>query len=327
LPGEAGSITFDPNHINAVDFATSTFGQGLAVTPIQQVQEVDAIASGGRLYTPYVVQKVVTPSGKVVYNHTPAFVRQVAPTAIMKQVSQIMVQDVTEGIDSPAAIPGYELAGKTGTANIPKPGGGYYKNRYNLSFIGFVPANHPRLAIFVTASEPHHTVQYGNDVASPAAKFVLENSLQYLRIPPQGKVNASPFAGVIKAPYHVVPNVQGMSVIAADARLTSAGFTVAAIDHSGLITRQWPQAGTRQAQGAQIVLASSHSTSLTGKVRVPSLLGMPMVEAVSVCSLLGIELDPVGDGYVTAQSLAPGQIVQLGAVLTAHFNPQAASVS
>ena len=169
LPGEGTSILFDPHHINAVDFATSTFGQGLAVPPIQQIAEAGAVANGGHLMTPYLVQKIVTPQGKVIFEHKPHIVRRVAPQAIMRTITNIMVQDVALDPYAMAIIPGYNVAGKTGTANIPKPGGGYYQNRYNLSFIGFVPAHHPALEIFVSANEPHNTIQYGNDVASPAA--------------------------------------------------------------------------------------------------------------------------------------------------------------
>lgn len=328
LPGEGTSILFDPHNINAVDFATTTFGQGLAVTPIQQLQEVDAVANGGRLLTPYVVQKIVSPSGKVLYDRAPRFVRRVAPESIMKEIANVMVEDVSvyPGIDTAAAIPGYSVAGKSGTANIPDPKTGtYYANRYNLSFVGFVPANHPRIAIIVTVSDPHNTIQYGNDVASPAAAFVMRKTMQYLRVPPQGQAGPSPFADVVIEPYLPVPSVLGMPVVRAVSSLRRAGFAVVAVDHTGVVTRQWPAVGTREAQGTQIVIASSASTSLSGRVKVPNLKGMPMVEAVSVCSLLGIELSPIGDGYVVTQSVQPGGVVPLGSVLTVHFHPLSSS--
>ncbi|MCY0902058.1 MAG: penicillin-binding transpeptidase domain-containing protein [Firmicutes bacterium] len=325
LPGEGDSIRYPLANLNPVDFATMTFGQGISVTPIQQIQEVDAVANGGKLLTPYVVQKVVSPSGKIVYYRAPRLVRQVAPAAIMKTVSDIMVQDVTQGIDTAAAVPGYEVAGKTGTANIPNGHGGYYQNRYNLSFIGFVPANHPELAMFVSVSDPHNTIQYGNDVSSPAARYVMEKALQYLRIPPNTGHGPSAFADVTQASYRSVPNVVGLSIPAATKLLKTDGFAVLATEAAGRATLQWPQAGQHEAQGGQVVLASSLSTSLSGRVRAPHLVGLPMVEAISMCALLGIELDPIGDGYVVSQSVQPGHLLPMGSTMTARFAPYTAS--
>jgi len=107
--------------------------------------------------------------------------------------------------------------------------------------------------------------------------------------------------------------------------LRRAGFAVVAVDQTGVVTRQWPAVGTREARGTQIVIASSASTSLSGRVKVPNLKGMPMVEAVSVCSLLGIELSLIGDGYVATQSVQSGAVVPLGSVVTVHFHPLSSS--
>ncbi len=321
LPGEGTSLLFNPHNLNPVDFATMTFGQGLAVTPIQQLAEVGAVANGGHLMTPYVVQKVVAPGGRIVYYRRPHIVRRVAPAAIMNEVTNIMIQDVNQDPALMAYVPGYNVAGKTGTAQIPKPGGGYMPHKYNLSFVGFVPAHHPALEIFVTVSEPHNTIQYGNDVASPAAKFVLQKALSYLRIPPHGQALANPATFLAVTAYTTIPDVQGLSVKSATQLLKRAGLAAAAVDASGTVVREWPQPGTQVASGTQVVIATSASTSLSGKVRVPNLKGMPMIEAVSVCSLLGLQIDPKGDGYVVQQSISPGREVPLGTILITRFAP------
>ncbi len=321
LPGEGTSILFDPYHINAVDFATTTFGQGLAVTPIQQVAEVGAVANGGDLMKPYIVQKVVSPSGKVVYFRKPEIVRRVAPKAIMTEITNVMIQDVSQDPMLMAYVPGYNVAGKTGTANIPSPHGGYYANRYNLSFVGFVPAHHPALEIYVTVSEPHHAIQYGNDVSSPAAKYVLQKSLAYLRIPPHGGAAQSPFAQVATTTYVSVPDLVGQSLNSANRTLKNLRLHPADLDASGVITKQWPQPGTRVGVSSQVILATTSETAVSGSVRIPNLLGMPMIEAVSASSLLGLQLELQGDGYVASQSIAPGKIVPLGTKIAAVFRP------
>lgn len=322
LPGEGTSLLFNPHNLNPVDFATMTFGQGLAVTPIQQLAEVGAVANGGHLMTPYIVQKVVAPNGRIVYYRQPHIVRRVAPASIMNEMTNIMVQDVNQDPALMAYVPGYNVAGKTGTAQIPKAGGGYAPHKYNLSFVGFVPAHHPVLEIFVTVNEPHNAIQYGNDVASPAAKYVLQKALSYLRIPPHGQAQANPAAFLAATAYTTIPAVQGLSVKAATQLLARAGLTVAAVDSAGRVVREWPQPGTQVAAGTQVVIATSASTSLSGKVRVPNLRGMPMIEAVSVCSLLGLQIDPKGDGYVTQQSISPGREVPLGTVVITRFAPK-----
>ncbi len=133
LPGESTSILFPKKNLNPVDFATMTFGQGLAITPIQQSAEVGAVANGGILYQPYLVQKIVSPSGKVIFIHHPVKVRRVASAAVMKKVTSIMVQDVANNpYEVNSYIPGYNIAGKTGTAQIPNPSSSGYAKTQNV---------------------------------------------------------------------------------------------------------------------------------------------------------------------------------------------------
>ena len=324
LPGEGTSILFDPHHINAVDFATSTFGQGLAVTPVQQLQEVGAVASGGSLYTPYVVQKIVAPDGRVVYDRQPRAVRQVAPASIMREIARVMVQDVNQDPALKAYIPGYNLAGKTGTANIPKPDGGYYQNRYNLSFVGFVPASHPVFDIIVTVNEPHNTIQFGNDVASPAAKFVLQKSLQYMQVPPDGKMGAVLPVRTQTVTYAAVPDVVGDSPALAVRQLGAAGFIGTPIGGKGRVMRQWPAAGAREVTGSAVTFATTGSAQPSGAVRVPDLYGMSMARALSVCAMLGLQLRPQGNGYAVGQSAFPGSLMPVGSAVTVRFAPHPA---
>ncbi len=320
LPGEGNSILFNPNHLNPVDFATMTFGQGLAVTPIQQVAEVGAVANGGQLLTPYLVQKIVAPDGQVVYDRTPHFVRQVAPASIMSEVTNLMIQDVNQDPGLMAYVPGYHVAGKTGTAQIPSPTGGYIPHKYNLSFVGFVPAHHPALEIYVTVNEPLHAIQFGNDVASPAAKFVLEKSLHYLNIPPRGAPAA---ASQGQLPQHMVysslPLVQGDSAALGEQTLQQANFKVEWITEPGSILYQWPAAGTSVPSNTRVLLASARSVNDSGFVKVPNLQGLSMVDAVSICSILGLQISPEGDGYVSWQSIPSRRTVSLGTQLTVRF--------
>jgi len=325
LPGEGHSIIFPEHHLNAVDFATMTFGQGLAITPIQQIAGIGAIADGGHLMTPYVVQKIVAPSGRIVLDTKPHIVRRVASTAIMREITNAMVKVVNEDPQGNVGeIPGYNIAGKTGTAEIPKPGGGYYKNRYNLSFIGFAPAHHPALEIMVTVNVPHHTAQWGDWVATPAAKYVLQKSLTYLGIAPHspGATSLQSAPSVPKTSYVQVPNVQGMTPVAASAKLTQYGLSTDDVGGVGPVITEWPQPGTTVAKGDPIAFISRPAIAAhSGNVRVPNLTGMLMTEALHVCATLGLELAAHGAGYAHTQSVKPGRMTPLGTVLTVTFTP------
>ncbi|MCY0892923.1 MAG: penicillin-binding transpeptidase domain-containing protein [Acidibacillus sp.] len=320
LPGESNSILFDPNHLNPVDFATMTFGQGLAVTPIQQVAEVGAVANGGDLLTPYLVQKIVAPDGQVVYFRKPHIVRRVASSAIMNEITNVMIQDVNQDPGLMAYVPGYNVAGKTGTAQIPSPNGGYVPHKYNLSFIGFVPAHHPVLEIYVTVNEPLHAIQFGNDVASPAAQFVLEKSLRYLNIPPHGVAASSMQNQYQKTTYTVIPNLIGDSYGAATSALQTAGIREQWISAPGVVAYQWPQSGTDVPLSSRVILdAQGPQSTANGRVTVPDLHGLSMVDAVSICSELGLSLIPSGDGYAFSQSVPAGQSVPLGSEMNVTF--------
>lgn len=321
LPGEGNSILFDPNHLNPVDFATMTFGQGLAVTPIQQVAEVGAVANGGYLMTPYVVQKIIAPDGRVIFARKPHIVRQVAPAAIMNEITNVMIQDVNQDPELMAYIPGYNVAGKTGTAQIPSPNGGYIPHKYNLSFIGFVPAHHPVLEIYVTVNEPLHAIQFGNDVASPAAKFVLEKALHYLNIPPHGEPTAKPQSQSPTTQYVTVPSVLGDESAVAQHVLQQANLKASARGVVSVITAQWPAAGTIVPAQSRVLILAGSAPNETGMVVVPDLQGLSMADAVNACSIVGLQLQPKGNGFAVWQSVVPGRKVQLGSPLVVQFAP------
>ncbi len=321
LPGEGTSLIPPEQNLNAVDFATMTFGQGIAVTPIQQIAEVGAVANGGYLMKPYVVQKIVSPSGKIVYERKPEVVRQVASAAIMREITNVMVQDVANNpYETNAYIPGYNVAGKTGTAQIANPkGGGYMAHKYNLSFIGFVPAHHPQLEIYVTVNEPHNTIQYGNSVSSPEAKIVLQKSLAYLDIAPQQVTAAQNPLSVIKSiPYSRVPDVINMPIAEAVTIMKKAGFHTSVTGNSGPIMWQSPTAGSIVSQATTIALSANTKTLSTTTV-VPDFKGLPMLEAIQEGSRLGLIITPAGNGFATTQSIKAGTKVALGTTVQVTF--------
>ncbi|MGI8946162.1 MAG: peptidoglycan D,D-transpeptidase FtsI family protein [Thermoleophilaceae bacterium] len=173
LPGEAPGIVLRPDDYSGSTLGNMAIGQGLAVTPIQMAAGFSALGNGGVLYPPHVIEAERGEGRRVI-----------------SQATSARVSSMLEGVLGPggtaqeAEIPGYALAGKTGTAEKPDPEtGGYSKFKFFSSFIGFAPAKSPRLMVAVMVDEPQGQY-YGSEVAAPAFERIVEFALTYLRIPP-----------------------------------------------------------------------------------------------------------------------------------------------
>jgi cell division protein FtsI/penicillin-binding protein 2 len=174
LPGEANGIVPKPAQYSGSSLGNLPIGQGLAVTPIQMAAAYSAIANGGVMRRPHVIDGDAAPA------------RRVLSAATAARVSQMLEGVLAAGgTAEEASVDGYTLAGKTGTAQKPDPKlGGYSKSKYVASFIGFAPARKPRLLVAVVVDEPQGSI-YGGDVAAPAFEQVVSFALPYMRIPPR----------------------------------------------------------------------------------------------------------------------------------------------
>lgn len=191
LPGESPGLLREPSRWFEIDLAAISFGQGLTVTPIQIVSAMSVIANGGLLMEPYLVERVIDAQGRTVAKHLPQVKRRVISAQTAKQVRDMMVT-VTEpgGTGTRAALPGYRVGGKTGTAQkVDTVTGGYSIDKRVSSFIGFVPAEQPALVVSVIVDEPEGK-GYGGVVAAPVFARIAEQSLNYLNILPKGSVSA-----------------------------------------------------------------------------------------------------------------------------------------
>lgn len=185
LPGEVPGYLRDRKQWFAVDLATISFGQGVATTALQLGAAVSAIANGGTLMKPYLVEKISDENGTVLQRFSPQERQRVISTENAKIVAKMMEGVTTEGgTGMNAAVEGFRVAGKTGTAQKVDPiTHGYSADKRTASFIGFVPAENPKLTILVIIDEPK-TSPYGGVVAAPAFKSIAAQSLCYLNVPP-----------------------------------------------------------------------------------------------------------------------------------------------
>ena len=177
FPGESPGIVLPENRWSGSSIGNIPIGQGIAVTPIQMAAAYAAIANRGKWVQPHLVDHVG--DGRVM---RPAR-RRIVSGWVASQLMAMLKNVVAEGTGTLAAVPGYQVAGKTGTAAKPDPEGGYSDSRYVASFVGVVPASRPRLVILVSVDEPKGAI-WGGVVAAPAFQQIAGFDLQYLEIPP-----------------------------------------------------------------------------------------------------------------------------------------------
>lgn len=186
LPGEEAGILFETDQMRESDLATMSIGQSIAVTPLQLVTAMSAIANDGMLLKPHIIKEIRNFDGSVEKLTQPEEVRRVISSETAATLVSLLEQVVASGGGSKAAVKGYRIGGKTGTAQKAKEdGAGYYDNRYIASFCGFAPVEDPRISILVVIDDPSG-IYYGGQIAAPVAGQIFEEVLRYMNITPVG---------------------------------------------------------------------------------------------------------------------------------------------
>jgi len=251
LQGEGKGILFNLDRVGPVELATTAFGQGVSVTPIQQVTALSAAVNGGTLYTPYVAKELIDPrTGEVVMRKTPVAKREVISKETSDQIRYALESVVAQGTGGKAFIEGYRVGGKTGTAQKAQ-GGRYLENNHIVSFIGFAPADDPELVVYVAVDNPKGTVQFGGVVAAPIVGNIMEDSLRAMGVKPR-KDQIEKEINWPDSPMIEVPDLVGITK-------TELGemFVNLRIDASGSgnkVIKQTPEPGIKLKEGSTIRL-------------------------------------------------------------------------
>lgn len=249
LSGEARGILFAPDRIGPVELATTSFGQGVSVTPIQQVTAVSAAINGGNLMEPHLTKAWIDPkTGKVVRENRPRKKRQVISAETSKEVRRALESVVARGTGRKAFIDGYRVGGKTGTAQKVGPNGRYLPNNHIVSFIGFAPADDPRIVVYVAVDNPKG-VQFGGVVAAPIVRNIIDDSLRYLKVE-RRKDQIPPEAVPTEEPHVTVPDLIGENVDEIRTSLFSEPLEV--VGKGDVVINQLPKPGQRVKKGTPI---------------------------------------------------------------------------
>ncbi|WP_075981022.1 stage V sporulation protein D [Bacillus massilinigeriensis] len=251
LQGEGKGILFNINKVGPVELATTAFGQGVSVTPIQQVTALSAAINGGTLYTPYIAKELVDPTtGEVVMKNSPQAKRKVISEKTSKEIRYALESVVAQGSGKKSFVEGYRIGGKTGTAQKAKDGR-YLENNHIVSFIGFAPADDPQLVVYVAVDNPKGTVQFGGVVAAPIVGNIMEDSLRSMGVKPR-KEQIEKEITWPDTPLIQVPDVVGMTK-----RELQEQFVNLRIDASGdgdMVIKQSPEPGVKVKEGSTIRL-------------------------------------------------------------------------
>ncbi|MGD7008521.1 stage V sporulation protein D [Metabacillus sp. 84] len=249
LQGEGRGILFNIDRVGPVEQATTAFGQGVSVTPIQQVAAVSAAVNGGVLYTPYIAKEWVDPiTGEIISRTTPQGKRRVISEETSKQIRYALESVVAAGTGRNAFVEGYRVGGKTGTAQKVS-NGVYLKNNFIVSFIGFAPADNPELVVYVAVDNPKGTVQFGGTVAAPIVGNIMRDSLPEMGVKPRKDQIEKVYKwGDTKKVE--VPNLLGMELDELREQLINVKFDVAGSGNA--VVQQSPAAGTKVNEGSAI---------------------------------------------------------------------------
>lgn len=186
-PGEASGTLLPVKRWTEIDSAVICFGQGVSLSALQLAAAVSTVANGGLLMKPYLVQKITDAQGRTITSSQPTPVRQVISPENARHITRMMMGTMEEGgTGIKAAVEGYKVAGKTGTAQKADPFvGGYADDKYIASFVGFAPAESPVITVLVMIDEPYKKEHYGGVVAAPVFRRIVLETLRYLKVPPE----------------------------------------------------------------------------------------------------------------------------------------------
>ena len=252
LNGEATGILFSLDKVGPVELATTAFGQGVSVTALQQVVAVSAAINGGTLYKPYIVKRVAYhENGQIIKEVKPTIVRDNIVTKDTSEKVRMTLESVVSlGTGRNAYIDGYRVGGKTGTAQKVN-NGIYMQGNYIVSFIGFLPANDPKIVVYLAIDNPKGVTQYGGTVSAPIVKNIMEDAITSLNIEKQDGGTEKKYQWYDKK-YYTVPNVVGKSKKEATSMLKS--FSVEYSGSGDVVVNQSPDSDSRIVEGEKVRL-------------------------------------------------------------------------
>ncbi|WP_090925526.1 penicillin-binding protein [Salibacterium qingdaonense] len=313
LPNEADSLLAEPNELNT---AITGFGQSSSVTPIQQVQAATAVANDGTMMKPFIVKNMYNQTEEEYsYEAVPEAagtpISESTAAQVRKRMRQVVASE--EGTGQPFQIDGINVAGKTGTAQINDPNGPGYlsgQDKNIFSFIGMAPADDPSIIVYVSVDRPDlEPTEAGSAPVSQIFNPVMKQSLSYLNLTPEDVEEEK----VYEEDGMKAKSYSGESVNHAASRLEKNNLKPVIIGNGNTVKSQYPE------QGEPLIIGSKVFLKTDGKAEMPDISGWSLRDVKRISMFAGLELDHIGSGYVTQQSIEPGAEIQDGGYLTVEL--------
>lgn len=315
LVGEASSIYYHKT-MGDVDIATSSFGQGFQITPVQLATAVSAVVNGGVRMQPRIVKEIRNSNGVVKSYETQQVQRVISEetSQTMREILESVVADPT-ATGKNAYVKGCRIGGKTGTSEK----GNRLEEKRIASFVGFAPANDPELVCLVMLDEPQVDNKYGGTIAAPLVGEIIEDSMNYLGIEKQYSSMEKPDEKI------EIPDVRQLEEDEAREVLSKAGLNVNAVGDGTIIVDQLPKPGIMISKGSTVVIYSEERSD-SDMVTVPNLEGCSVDDAEYTLAISGLNFEVIGAGhsevkgsYAVRQSVAAGEKVAPATVIGVEF--------
>lgn len=313
LPGEADDMFFNEDgSMGPVDLAVASFGQNFGITPIQMITAMCAVANGGNLVQPYIVQQIVDSNGNVVKNTEPKIKRQVISDWVSETMCDILEDNAISGGAKNGYVAGYRIAGKTGTTQKI-----VQKGKYIASFGGFAPADDAQIAMLVLFDTPEGDSYYGSQVSAPVFANIMSEVLPYLDMETQYTEEELAKIDITADSFF------GMTVEQAKSKAEQVGLNAVIKGDGEKVIAQIPQTGSKIPTGGTIVLYTD-SESESDTVEVPDFVGCSPSRVNEIASSYDLNVSVTGsftaDGCISdSQSIEAGTAVKPGTVITVNF--------
>jgi len=305
LPGETKGIFHGVQKMGEVELATSAFGQRFKVTPISLVTAASSIANGGKLMKPRIVKEIRNSEGEIISKIEPEVTRQVISKETADKVKTMMESVVANGTGGNAYIKGYDVGGKTGTAEQ----GIGEANWYVASFVGIAPVEEPEMVVLVALFDPKGESHGGGAIAAPVVRQIVEDSLQYLQVQKKSDSETSEV---------IVPDLKGYTVKQAKDLLSKAKLNYSIQGMGEKIIDQIPKAGAKVIENSKIILYTEEDMKKV-TVTVPNVIGKSLEEAKTLLNAVGLTINAEGLGFATEQIPAADTVVEKGSIIDVQF--------